>query len=71
MDDIWHRLEMNFTRPPDTKDSIGTRVASKIRVNSLRGCALGWNFVETAIGIAIARLPSWRSGGWFHQDSSI
>jgi hypothetical protein len=48
---------MNFTRPPDTKDSIGMRVASKIRVNSLRGCALGWNFVETAIGIAIAGLP--------------
>jgi hypothetical protein len=56
MDDIWHRLEMNFTRPPDTKDSIGTRVASKIRWNSLRGCALGGNFVETAIGIAIAWL---------------
>jgi hypothetical protein len=53
MDVIWHRLEMNFTRPPDTKDSIGIRVASKIRVNSPRGCALGGNFVETAMGMQL------------------
>jgi hypothetical protein len=37
MDVIRHRLEMNLTRPPNTKDSIGTRDASKIRKNSLRG----------------------------------
>jgi hypothetical protein len=54
MDVIWHRLAMNFTRLPDTKDSIGTRVASKIPRKRPRGCALGRNFVETAMGIARA-----------------
>jgi hypothetical protein len=71
MDVIWHRLAMNFTRLPDTNDSIGTRVASKIRRKRPRGCALGRNFVETAIGIGLAQLPSWSSGGWFQQESSI
>jgi len=31
MDVIRHRLEMNFTRPPDTNDSTGTPVAGKMR----------------------------------------
>jgi hypothetical protein len=70
MDVIWHRLVMNFTRPPDPKDR-GMRVAGYIRWKRRRGCALGRNFVETAIGIALAWLPPGSSDGWFQQDYSI
>src|ERR1035437_831605 len=78
MDVIWHRSwavllgnslgQVGLTRLHHRKDSIGTRVASKLRRVSLRrvsgprGRALGRNYVETTIGTG-TRWPPPGPGG--------
>jgi hypothetical protein len=47
---IWHRLENRLCALARHEDSTGLRVASKIRGGPHRR-ALGWNYVETTIGI--------------------
>ena len=54
MDVIWHRLgSWAFALAPSENDHIGPQVAYKIRKQirgrAARGCALEWNYVETAV----------------------
>jgi hypothetical protein len=54
MDVIWHRLgSWAFALAPSENDHIGPQVAHKVRKQirgqAARGCALEWNYVETAV----------------------
>jgi hypothetical protein len=55
MDVIWHRLgSWAFALALSGKDNIGPQVAHKLRTQKIpdraaRGCALEWNYVETAM----------------------